>query len=538
MDPWSTGRYSRRTTMHLSQRIAAILAAVIVAIPVVSAPASAAPFNPARLDDEVVRRLQSTPAAQRIPVIIEGAADPDATTTGGASERRAKRVENRVRGNGGHVVTTLNLLGAIVAELTPDQIRALAVDGSVARIHFDTAVHASAVDDTASASDTPVTFAQSIGAPAAWSAGTTGSGVTVAVLDTGIANSPAFGARVKARVDLVDPARPAQGDPAGHGTHVAGIIAGGRASAAPGIAPDADLVSIRVLDANGQSRLSTVMLGLEWAVAHKSSLGIDVVVMALGAPAEGSYRDDPLAAAAEMVWRSGLLVVAAAGNDGPGASTIETPGIDPLILTIGATDEAGTPWLRDDTVPTWSSQGPTRDGFAKPDLVAPGRKLVSLRVPGGTIDKLAPDHIEGPTTTRMSGTSQATAVTGGAAALLLQQRPNLKPDEVKALLVDSARPLAGSARPAQGAGSLDVSRALNTRTPRVTAQHIAPSTALMRALMPHLRPVLRGTHVGSTQVLWDQVLWDQVLWDQVLWDQVLWDQVLWDQVLWDQVLSD
>ena len=157
------------------------------------------------------------------------------------------------------------------------------------------------------------------------------------MLDTGIDNnSAAFGARVTTRVDFIDPAHPAQGDPAGHGTHVAGIIAAGRSALSPGIAPDANLVSVRVLDAQGTSRLSTVIHGLEWVVAHRSALGIRVVVMALGAPAVGSYRQDPLAAAAELAWQSGLVLVTAAGNAGPGAGTIQTPGIDPLVLTVGA----------------------------------------------------------------------------------------------------------------------------------------------------------------------------------------------------------
>src|SRR5207247_6701191 len=125
-------------------------------------------------------------------------------------------------------------------------------------------------------------------------------------------------------------------DPAGHGTHVAGIIAAGRNAPSPGIAPDANLVSVRVRDANGRSRLSTVMLGIEWIVAHKQSLGIRVVVVALGAPTTDGYREDPLAAAAELAWRSGLVLVTAAGNNGPGAGTIQTPGIDPLILTVRA----------------------------------------------------------------------------------------------------------------------------------------------------------------------------------------------------------
>src|SRR6266540_2689206 len=521
--------------MHRLLRTLIAAAVAVLAFPL-SAAAAPTSTPPGRLDDAVVRQLQLTPESQTIPVIVEGALDSSDNDGG---ERRARRAEDKVRGNGGNVSGSSALLGATVAQLTPSQIRDLSTDGSIGRIIFDAPVHATAINANEVAQPTtPITFPETIGAPEAWNQGKTGKGVTVAVLDTGINNDPAFGARVKARVDLIDPAHPAQGDPAGHGTHVAGIIGASHSSPVPGLAPDANLVSIRVLDEQGQSRLSTVIHGLEWIVSHRKSMHIDVAVMALGAPAQGSYRDDPLAAAVELAWRSGIVVVVAAGNGGPNAGTVQTPAYDPLVITVGASDDAGTASPADDSVPSWSSRGPTNDGIAKPDLVAPGRKIVSLRVPGATLDKLIPDHIEGPRTFRLSGTSQAAAVAGGAAALLLDQRPNLSPDEVKALLIGSARPLGGVARSLQGRGVVNIARTLEMRTPRAARQHVAPATPLMRAILPQIKHLLRGNQLLWDQVLWDQVLWDQVLWDQVPWDQVLWDQVLWDQVLWDQVLWD
>jgi serine protease AprX len=532
----------------------ALLASALIALPTVPTSASAAPVQ-GRLDDDVSQRLQTTAESQRIPVIVEGAADGSPQGNG---QSRAQKAESRVRNGGGRVVGNSNLLGATVAELTPAEIRTLSNDPTVGRIHYDSPVRAAAVGtpDTTTTTGTPIVFQQAIGAPDAWNAGTTGKGVTVAVLDTGIDNNvAAFGSRIKARADLISPAQPAAGDPAGHGTHVAGIVAASRTFPSPGIAPDANLVSVRVLDANGGSRLSTVILGLEWVVAHKSDLGIRVVVMALGAPAVGGYREDPLAAAVELAWRSGLVVVAAAGNDGPGAGTVQTPAIDPLILTVGASDDGGTVSTADDTVPTWSSVGPTADGVAKPDLVAPGRKIVSVRVPGSTVDRQSPTHIEGPTTIRFSGTSEAAGVAGGAAALLLQQRPKLQPDQTKALLVGGAEPLSGVARPVQGAGGLNVSRSLAASTPRVQQSSLRPADGLLRAILPALRGLgygrldsedgqdknadyARGSQVRWDQVRWDQVRWDQVRWDQVRWDQVRWDQVRWDQVRWDQVRWD
>src|SRR5216683_2235623 len=468
---------------HAPQRLLALLAAAILALPVSAAPASAAQA-PERLDDEVTQRLLTTAESQRIPVIIEGAPDRGAQTSGA---NRAQRAEDRVRSSGGHVIGTSSLLGASVAELTPAEIRTLATDPSVGRIHIDTEVTATAVGaaDSSTSGATPIVFQQTIGAPDAWQAGDTGQKVTVAVLDTGIDNNnAAFGARVKARVDFIDPAHPAQGD-----------------------------------------------------------------------PAVGGYREDPLAAAAELAWQSGLVLVTAAGNSGPGAGTIQTPGIDPLVLTVGASDDNGTAAPSDDSIPSWSSVGPTADGLAKPDLVAPGRKIVSVRVPGSTLDLQSPSHVEGPTTIRFSGTSEATAVAAGAAALLINQRPELSPDQAKALLVSAARPLHGVSAAPQGAGLINVPRALAARTPHVTRPHLPPADGVIRALLPTLQRefgndqggnegdnahgnMVQGDHVLWDHVLWDHVLWDHVLWDHVLWDHVLWDHVLWDHVLWDHVLWD
>src|SRR6266567_1225309 len=521
---------------NVPKSLIALLAAAVLALPLSVGPVSAAPAS-AHVDDEVTQRLQTTPESGLIPVIIEAAAD--ATSQG---QGRAQRAESRVRGTGGRVVGSSSLLGASVAELTPAQIRTLANDPAIGRIHFDAAVKAASVNgsDGSAPGTTPVVFQQTIGASEVWQSGDTGQGVTVAVLDTGIDNNAsAFGGRVKARVDLIDPAHPAQGDPAGHGTHVAGIIAASHTFASPGVAPDASLVSVRVLNQNGNSRVSTVIRGLEWTIAHKNALGIRVVVMALGAPATSSYRDDPLAAAAEMAWRSGLVVVTAAGNGGPSARTIATPGIDPLVLTVGAADESGTSSPADDVIPSWSSQGPTADRVAKPDVVAPGRRIVSVRVPGSTVDRLLPTHIEGPQTIRLSGTSEATAVTAGAAALLLERRERLDPDQVKALLVRSATHLANASNGAQGSGEINVAQALKAPVPEHAHQTSRPGDALLRLLAGLGRHALaKALQVNWDQVNWDQVNWDQVNWDQVNWDQVNWDQVNWDQVNWDQVNWD
>jgi serine protease AprX len=236
-----------------------------------------------------------------------------------------------------------------------------------------------------------------------------------------------------------------------------------------------------------------------------------------------------------MAWRSGLVVVTAAGNGGPNHATISTPGIDPLVLTVGAADESGTPANADDVIPFWSSRGPTRDGVAKPDLVAPGRKIVSVRVPGSTLDQLLPTHVEGPQTFRMSGTSGATAVAAGAVALLLQQRAELNPDEAKGILLGTTTRLGGLSRDAEGRGELNAALALATPTPSHARQTARPANGLLHLLVDL---GVAGDHVNWDHVNWDHVNWDHVNWDHVNWDHVNWDHVNWDHVNWDHVNWD
>src|SRR5439155_7291548 len=208
------------------------------------------------------------------------------------------------------------------------------------------------------------------------------------------------------------------------------------------------LIDVRVIGASGSTNVSTVLRGLQWVLAHRSTYNIRVVNMSLGALTSVSYRQDPLATAVEVLTFANVTVVAAAGNAGPGGGTITTPGDDPYAITVGALDDNETITTDDDALPMWSSRGPTSaDGIAKPDLVAPGRKMVSLRAPGSTLDLLYPERrIAGtdagtPAYFRMSGTSMAAPVVTGIVALMLERNPSLTPAQVKHRLLESASPL-------------------------------------------------------------------------------------------------
>src|SRR5206468_3795714 len=224
-------------------------------------------------------------------------------------------------------------------------------------------------------------------------------------------------------------------------------------------------------------------------LAHRTACNIRVINLSFGAPARLSYRVDTMSAAVEIAWRRGLVVVAASGNGGPQRDTVETPGIDPYAITVGATDDRGTRGRGDDML-AWFSAWGSADSNAKPDLVAPGRRLVSIRVPGSTLDTLFPERVvmarNGSTYFRLTGTSMSTAVVSGTAALLLARRPDLTPDQVKALLVSTTQPYGkgkhgGQVAPdpiADGSGLLDANGAMTA------ALRKAPLPSDNRALRP------------------------------------------------------
>ena len=440
--------------------------------------------------------------------------------------------------------------------------------------------------DPAAQSPAVAAYPREVNADQVWSLGTTGRGVTVAVLDSGVAADPDLvqpANRILASVNFAD--QRLVGDPGGHGTHVAGIIAGnGTRSNGEfvGVAPDANIVDVRVLSSTGGGRVSSVVRGIEWVLAHQSTYNIRVINLSFGAPTPTSYRTDPMSAAVEIAWRRGIVVVAAAGNGGPGRDTVASPGIDPYVITVGAADDRGTVSPRDDTLAPFSSWG-TTDSNAKPDLVAPGRRIVSIRVPGSAMDTLFPDRVvvahNGSTYMRLSGTSMAAPVVSGAVALLLQSRPNLTPDQIKALLVGAAQPFgqdSGVALPdpaAAGSGLLDALAAdqgtvaggwavggafgpgalLGSSLPTtgfVSANRaLRPADAFARAMFRVLYgsplrwkdPTLGGIPWGSLtwdSVAWDSVAWDNYNWDSIAWDSVAWDSVAWDSIAWDSVAWD
>jgi serine protease AprX len=343
---------------------------------------------------------------------------------------------------GGTILTQFHIINAVEASVGTLEEPVLAALPGIT-VTPDLSVSVQSTPESTGPHTPSDAFLQETGASQLAAMGDTGQGVTVAVLDTGIDNLPDFAGRLLGGVDLTNTNNPYQDD-YGHGTFVAGLIAGNGASSNgqySGEAPGADLVSIKVAGADGTTHLGTVISGLQWAVDHRSSYGIKVLNISLGFPPGKSTVNNPLDQAVEATWNAGIAVVTSAGNAGPFDGTVMSPGDDPLAITAGALDDMATSSPGDDEMTNFSSAGPTSpDGWAKPDLVTSGRSVVSLAAPGSTVYNGYPGARVGPANFVGSGTSFSAAITSGAAALVLADNPGLTPNQVKARLLGTTSP--------------------------------------------------------------------------------------------------
>jgi serine protease AprX len=271
----------------------------------------------------------------------------------------------------------------------------------------------------------------------------TGKGVTIAIIDTGIHPHKDLAGRITDFVDFINK-RPDPYDDNGHGTHCAGDAASS-STTYMGPAPEAKLVGVKVLDKMGSGSLDTVMQGVEWCIqnnADSSKQKIDIISMSLGATAQNyaEENDDPMVHIVERAWEAGIVVCVAAGNEGPNYGTIASPGISDLVITVGALDDKNTSDTReDDDVASFSSRGPTKYyNVTKPDLLAPGVNIVSLRSPNSYLDKLQKSARVDNDYFVLSGTSMATPICAGVVALIKQSNPKLTPNQVKEMLKSGA----------------------------------------------------------------------------------------------------
>ena len=357
---------------------------------------------------------------------------------------------------GGTVTSRLELIDSVGAMIPVDAISSLLNEPAVIAITPNGTMSVEGTNKQSPSSKqknnkTPETnYPDVVGADAVWAAGVTGKGVTVAVMDSGVQPlqgllKPANGRgmRILAIEDFID-GKGRRVDFNGHGTHVAGVIANsevGKDDEWNGIAPDVNLVIARVANQEGYASYEDIIEGITWLVENREKYDIRVMNFSMSAPAKSPYWADPVNRALMVAWHSGIVVVSPAGNVGPQALSIGVPGNNPYLITVGSFTDAYTPedWS-DDYIPSFSSAGPTHDGFVKPDLVAPGGHIVSLMDKKSYLAKEHPENIVAKNYFSMAGSSQATAVVSGITALMLSHNPDLTPDQVKYRLQASAIP--------------------------------------------------------------------------------------------------
>ncbi|MGH9169519.1 MAG: S8 family peptidase, partial [Acidimicrobiales bacterium] len=367
------------------------------------------------------------------------------------------------------------------------------------------------------------------GATSEFADGDYGQGVTVAVLDTGIDALPDFQGRLLPGVDLSG-GRNADQDAYGHGTFVAGLIAGNGASSGgqyTGEAPEANLLPIKVAGASGSTSEGAVIEGIEWAIAHRNADNIRVLNISLGVlPSEPSW-DDPVDEAVEQAWRAGIVVVTSAGNSGPSSGTITSPGDDPLVITVGALDDGGGTNPADYSIASFSSVGPTLyDGVFKPDLVAPGRSVISLKAPGSTIADENPDACIGTSNFVGSGTSFSAAIVSGMVALILEQHPYMTPDQVKAAL------LAGTTAGPVSNPFLD-GHGIANATGAISAAGAGLSLNQVPAEVSEKTTGAGGTGVISLAGTWGASTFNSANWNGAEWNGAEWNGAEWNGAEWN-----
>jgi len=366
-----------------------------------------------------------------------------------------------------------------------------------------------------------------------------GDKVGVAIIDSGIAQGREFLANgERANVNFSKGEQNSR-DSYGHGTFVAGIVAGtgkGSNGRYMGVAPKAHLLNIRVSDDKGAATEGDVVEAIQWVLERKDAYNIRVVNLSLNSSVAQPYHTSAMNAAVEILWFNGIVVVVSSGNNG--SSDLYPPANDPFVITVGATDDKGTPGIGDDTIAPFSAYGTISSAYGitdtrtvvKPDLVAPGTNIISALPQNSRIGmgRDHPNHRVGSGYFRMSGTSMAAPMVTGAIAILLQDQPDLTPDQVKYRLMATAnKGFSGYNAERAGVGYLDIYAAIHTSTTESANIGLQPSQMLWSGSEP----------VNWNSVNWNSVNWNSVNWNSVNWNSVNWNSVNWSSDHWDDIQS-
>ena len=493
----------------------------------------------AYVPDSLASQIQQTPN-KKFDVIVEGAKQ-----SAGSGLRNsllnARHGSNAIGGL--QIRRTFHAINGVHAMLTGAQIGFLAKTSFVSAIVPNDRVKLSSIDLPQSNGQK---WAWAVGAAVDWTTQAASlSAPTIAVVDSGIDASRAdFGSRLLDQVNLASLSPNSPGDGYGHGTFVAGVAAG-QASGFAGVAPSANLVSIDVMDDEGEATVADIVSACDWILQNKAQYNIRVANFSLHAENPASLFFDPLDQAVEKLWLNGVVVVTAAGNyadNGAESGVPFAPGNDPFVITVGASDVQNTVQTADDTAAPWSAWGYTPDGFMKPDLSAPGRYVIGPVSAGAGLtteraDRLVPDA---PGYMQLSGTSFSAPMVSGAAAMLLAQHPDWTPDQVKGALMVSASATPAATPGSLGVGELDVALARRVTTPP------NPNAGLDQFLTTGTDGTVtfnssawqaaaaNDAAWGSAAVAraWSDAAWGSAAWSDAAWSDAAWGSAAWGSAAW------
>jgi serine protease AprX len=438
------------------------------------------------------------------------------------------------------VTQQFNSIDGVDASLTGNQILALGKRSYVTSIIANETV-------TMTAATLPITSSQlwpyATGAPVDWTKQSPDA-ATIAVVDSGVqGNRIDFAGHFLGQVNILPVSSTnSAGDGYGHGTFVSSIAAGSAPQYA-GAAPRAGILSLDVMNDQGQATVSDVIKAADWILANKAQYNIKVANFSLHAVNKASVLFDPLDAAVEKLWLSGVTVVAAAGNYGSsaGPSGVQfAPGNDPFVITVGAADIGTTLGANDDVAAPFSAWGYTPDGFSKPDIAAPGRYMVGAVPPGSTLTQLKPANVTDPVNGYMmlSGTSFAAPIVAAAAAQIVVQHPQWGPDQIKGALMVTATPEPSAAPGSLGVGDVNIAAARQYAKPHPTPPN--PNAALEQYLVTAADGT-RSFNATAWQAAalankaWDAAAWSDAAWSDAAWASVAWGTAAWSDAAWASV---
>jgi serine protease AprX len=517
------GQGSDSTTTRLARLKPIVIAAALAALLI----APAAAHAEATLSPGLADAAAANPD-QVFRVIVQGDPGHKSRAVGDDVEETTQAVNGQAIG----LERRFTSIDGVSAELTGKQVLKLSHKHGILSISVDQPVRITSAPMYSSLQRWPYAS----GVARLWTGNTASyaSPPTIAVVDSGVDPSvPDLAGRVIHEENFTSLPGNSPHDGRGHGTFVASIAAGSGALHA-GAAPNADIVSLDVVDDNGMGLTSDVIAAADWILANKDTYDIRVANFSLHGSQPATFRFDPLDKAVERLWFNGVVVVAAAGNYGATQQgVLYAPGNDPFVITVGADDLNDSIGTGDDTAAPWSAYGSTLDGFAKPELSAPGRYMIGAIPLGSTLAAERPDRLVSPGYLLMSGTSFAAPVVAGTAAYILARHPEFTPDQVKGALMVSARPTPSAVQGSAGVGEVAADRAVDVADPPnpnfSLDQFVVsdPDDAAGRVF-----DEATWTTYASGNPAWDAATWTTVTWTTATWTTATWTTAAWQAATW------